>query len=208
MAVLGRWGSRSLCKARPGRGAALRVLHRAAGGALGSGAGPGTRCRRGAVGWRPGASLPLPVLRAARRGRLTCSRSADTARRGGRTAGGGERRDGEMAETGSVHATRFEAAVKVIQSLPKNGECARGTAGRARPAGVSVADGPGGERGLVLSETSVRNLPNSAKKFLLEEGSAAPCRPAALCGESWGRALGLGETWFGSLGADVMGSFC
>ncbi|XP_027514553.1 acyl-CoA-binding domain-containing protein 5 isoform X5 [Corapipo altera] len=26
-----------------------------------------------------------------------------------------------MAETGSVHATRFEAAVKVIQSLPKNG---------------------------------------------------------------------------------------
>ncbi|RLW11455.1 hypothetical protein DV515_00001421 [Chloebia gouldiae] len=26
-----------------------------------------------------------------------------------------------MAETGSLHATRFEAAVKVIQSLPKNG---------------------------------------------------------------------------------------
>uniref|UniRef100_A0A8B9ER29 Acyl-CoA-binding domain-containing protein 5 n=1 Tax=Anser cygnoides TaxID=8845 RepID=A0A8B9ER29_ANSCY len=34
---------------------------------------------------------------------------------------GGRERDGEMAETGSVHATRFEAAVKVIQSLPKNG---------------------------------------------------------------------------------------
>lgn len=30
-----------------------------------------------------------------------------------------------MAETGSMHATRFEAAVKVIQSLPKNGECGR-----------------------------------------------------------------------------------
>ena len=29
----------------------------------------------------------------------------------------------EMADTRSVHETRFEAAVKVIQSLPKNGTC-------------------------------------------------------------------------------------
>uniref|UniRef100_A0A8C9LF05 Uncharacterized protein n=1 Tax=Pavo cristatus TaxID=9049 RepID=A0A8C9LF05_PAVCR len=56
----------------------------------------------------------------------------------------GRGRDGEMAETGSVHATRFEAAVKVIQSLPKNGECGRGTVRRARPAGVCAAEGPGG----------------------------------------------------------------
>lgn len=28
-----------------------------------------------------------------------------------------------MADTRSVHETRFEAAVKVIQSLPKNGRC-------------------------------------------------------------------------------------
>lgn len=28
-----------------------------------------------------------------------------------------------MADTRSVHETRFEAAVKVIQSLPKNGTC-------------------------------------------------------------------------------------
>ncbi|XP_055002784.1 acyl-CoA-binding domain-containing protein 5 isoform X3 [Sorex araneus] len=33
----------------------------------------------------------------------------------------GRRRRPDMAETGSVHQTRFEAAVKVIQSLPKNG---------------------------------------------------------------------------------------
>lgn len=39
-------------------------------------------------------------------------------------------RDRDMAETGSVHATRFEAAVKVIQSLPKNGKCGLGTARR------------------------------------------------------------------------------
>lgn len=30
----------------------------------------------------------------------------------------------EMADTRSVHETRFQAAVKVIQSLPKNGKCA------------------------------------------------------------------------------------
>ena len=66
-------------------------------------------------------------------------------------------RDGDMAETGSVHATRFEAAVKVIQSLPKNGKCGlwgespvasvRGLAARlapARRAGQGRRRGPPG----------------------------------------------------------------
>lgn len=52
-----------------------------------------------------------------------------------------------MAETGSLHATRFEAAVKVIQSLPKNGECG-GRVRRQRRhryrAGSGSGQGPAG----------------------------------------------------------------
>lgn len=52
-------------------------------------------------------------------------------------------RDGDMAETDSVHATRFEAAVKVIQSLPKNGECGLGRGeGKARGIGRGLAAWP------------------------------------------------------------------
>lgn len=54
-------------------------------------------------------------------------------------------RDGDMAETGSVHATRFEAAVKVIQSLPKNGECGLGRGRRGKPGGLGA--GPGRQLG-------------------------------------------------------------
>lgn len=52
-------------------------------------------------------------------------------------------RDGDMAETDSVHATRFEAAVKVIQSLPKNGECGLGRGeGKAGGIGRGLAASP------------------------------------------------------------------
>lgn len=52
-------------------------------------------------------------------------------------------RDGDMAETDSVHATRFEAAVKVIQSLPKNGECGLGRGeGKAGGIGRGLAAWP------------------------------------------------------------------
>lgn len=44
----------------------------------------------------------------------------------------------EMADTRSVHETRFEAAVKVIQSLPKNGKCA----GLPQPSSRSLLQRP------------------------------------------------------------------
>nr|XP_025721082.1 acyl-CoA-binding domain-containing protein 5-like [Callorhinus ursinus] len=45
----------------------------------------------------------------------------------------------EMADPRSVHETRFEAAVKVIQSLPKNGKCAGSRLQKPTP----EAGGPG-----------------------------------------------------------------
>lgn len=107
----------------------------------------------------------------------------------------GTGREAEMAETGSVHATRFEAAVKVIQSLPKNGECSLRTSGAAGwgPCG----GGPRGERGPVLSEIA----PFELGKEVPPGGGVCGSPPAR--GSVLGKGLPQVLTWFGSLGADV-----
>lgn len=83
-----------------------------------------------------------------------------------------------MAETGSVHATRFEAAVKVIQSLPKNGESGPGAAGaslvtpRGRDGAVGISRRwPCAYRAPPARRNAGLGLPSSPQKFLLKEGS-------------------------------------
>lgn len=169
-----------LGRARPaGRGRSEELGGFAPSPAGGGGPGPGTppRCRRrGGCLW-PGASQPFSRAVGCRRpeegGWAEPSRAEpappDAARRPSRRRRAVRGRDGDMAETGSVHATRFEAAVKVIQSLPKNGECglggggaggtpvasARGLAARLAPARRA---GPGG-RGEARPLSCRRPLP-------------------------------------------------
>lgn len=86
-----------------------------------------------------------------------------------------------MADTGSLHATRFEAAVKVIQSLPKNGECGGGVrrapgAGRARRAA-----GGSGQRGRPGS--GWRGAGSSALVLLPASGASARLGPSEPCRE-------------------------
>lgn len=86
---------------------------------------------------------PAPLPCSGCSGALSCAEPGppDAARQPSRKRWGA----GAMADTGSLHATRFEAAVKVIQSLPKNGECGGGVRRQRRH---RERAGPGGRGGV------------------------------------------------------------
>lgn len=134
-------------RARPVRGAGRAVPAPPERRAWGRGPGTG-------LGLGSARLLPAPLRAGGCGGALSRAELAppDAARQPSRRRWGA----GAMAETGSLHATRFEAAVKVIQSLPKNGECGGGSggsgairagrapaAGRARRGEAAAAAGSG-----------------------------------------------------------------